>query len=84
MHSLTAHDHSVAASGDGSVKLWDVALGEGRPIKNFHEHEHEVYSVDWNLVNKAQHFDWCSGDDMALTSLWPAGTVRHGGLGRQD
>ena len=43
---------SVAASGDGSVKLWDVALGEGRPIKNFHEHEHEVYSVDWNLVQK--------------------------------
>jgi len=33
--------------------LWDVALGEGKPIKKFAEHEHEVYSVDWNLVNKA-------------------------------
>ena len=44
---------SVAASGDGSVMLWDVALGEGKPIKKFAEHEHEVYSVDWNLVNKA-------------------------------
>ena len=51
--SPTDYSCSVAASGDGSVKLWDV-LSPGRPIKNYHEHEHEVYSVDWNLVNKVQ------------------------------
>lgn len=64
---LTVHLCSVAASGDGSVKLWDVALGEGKPIKNYHEHEHEVYSVDWNLVNK-----------VPLLESWQCALSEHG------
>ena len=42
----------VSASGDGSVKLWDIAAGSPYPMKSYEEHTHEVYSVDWNLVNK--------------------------------
>merc|ERR1711904_284336 len=62
-------NHLVAASGDGSIKLWDVAMGEGRPIKNYHEHEHEVYSVDWNLVNKELFVTGAWDDKIKLWSL---------------
>ncbi|KAI9146365.1 WD40 repeat-like protein [Paraphysoderma sedebokerense] len=41
----------VTASGDGSIKLWDVTLKDF-PIQNWHEHTREVFSVDWNLVKK--------------------------------
>ncbi|SGZ28697.1 BQ5605_C027g10413 [Microbotryum silenes-dioicae] len=49
----------VTASGDGSVKLWDVALDEF-PIRKWHEHAREVFSVDWNNLQK----------DLFCTSSW--------------
>ncbi|SCV67477.1 BQ2448_5088 [Microbotryum intermedium] len=49
----------VTASGDGSVKLWDVAL-DGFPIRKWHEHAREVFSVDWNNLQK----------DLFCTSSW--------------
>ncbi|EGW31577.1 uncharacterized protein SPAPADRAFT_62194 [Spathaspora passalidarum NRRL Y-27907] len=42
----------VAASGDGSIKLFDITVGQF-PIMNWKEHQREVFSVRWNLVDKA-------------------------------
>eukprot|EP00897_Mesotaenium_endlicherianum_P010692 jgi/Mesen1/9651/ME000671S09013 len=43
----------VSASGDGSIKVWDVALPpQANPIRSLEEHTHEVYSVEWNGVRK--------------------------------
>lgn len=41
----------VAASGDGSVKMFDLKVGQF-PVMNFKEHRREVFSVNWNLVDK--------------------------------
>ncbi|RHZ51280.1 hypothetical protein Glove_481g9 [Diversispora epigaea] len=41
----------VTASGDGSIKLWDITLPEF-PIRNWREHGREVFSVHWNLIKK--------------------------------
>lgn len=41
----------VTGGGDGSIKLWDVTL-EDYPIQSFQEHTKEVYSVDWNCIEK--------------------------------
>ena len=58
-----AHEQQlVAASGDGSVKLFDVvAPTGGRPVAVFCEHQAEVAGVDWNLVEK-DAFASCSWD----------------------
>lgn len=45
-------NHLIAASGDGSIKLWDLTLPQEFPIRAFQEHTHEVYALDWNLVYK--------------------------------
>ncbi|KAL3690420.1 hypothetical protein R1sor_016729 [Riccia sorocarpa] len=43
----------VSASGDGSLKVWDVAAPPmANPIRSLEEHTHEVYSVDWNGIRK--------------------------------
>ncbi|KAK4055972.1 peroxisomal targeting signal 2 receptor [Microbotryomycetes sp. JL221] len=54
------HENQLAtASGDGSVKLWDVVLNDF-PIRKWHEHQREVFSIDWSNVQK----------DMFCTSSW--------------
>lgn len=59
------HENQVAtASGDGSVKLWDVMLNEF-PIRKWHEHQREVFSIDWSNTQK----------DLFCTSSWD-GTVK--------
>ena len=50
----------VSASGDGSVKLWDLNTTDNFPVQNFREHSQECASVDWNLVRK----------DCFVTSSW--------------
>lgn len=40
------------ASGDGSIKLFDTALAD-LPVASWQEHTREVFSVNWNLVDKA-------------------------------
>ncbi|KAL9644368.1 hypothetical protein ABK040_005826 [Willaertia magna] len=45
----------LSCSGDGSIKVFDITStsgGEGQPVMNFMEHSKEVYSVDYNTVNK--------------------------------
>jgi peroxin-7 len=41
----------VAASGDGTVKLYDITVNQF-PVMQWQEHTREVYSVSWNLVSK--------------------------------
>ncbi|KAJ3102715.1 hypothetical protein HDU97_000328 [Phlyctochytrium planicorne] len=49
----------VTATGDGSVKLWDLSLADF-PVRNWQEHSREVFSVSWNLRKK----------DTFLTGSW--------------
>ncbi|KAL9602232.1 MAG: hypothetical protein Q9219_001956 [cf. Caloplaca sp. 3 TL-2023] len=47
-----AHENQcVVATGDGSVKLFDIGLDEF-PVQSWQEHKREVYAVHWNLVAK--------------------------------
>lgn len=41
----------VTGCGDGSIKLWDTTLPD-YPVRNYREHTKEVFSVNWNLVDK--------------------------------
>ena len=41
----------VVATGDGSIKLFDVSLNEF-PVQSWQEHKREVFAVHWNLVTK--------------------------------
>lgn len=64
-----AHDSLViAASGDGSVKLYDLSLPPtNNPIRSFKEHIREVQAVDYNTVRK-DSFLSASWDD--TVKLW--------------
>ncbi|KAF8757738.1 WD domain, G-beta repeat [Rhizoctonia solani] len=41
----------VTASGDGSLRLWDITMTD-LPVRVWHEHVKEVYSVDWSNLRK--------------------------------
>ncbi|EIN09500.1 WD40 repeat-like protein [Punctularia strigosozonata HHB-11173 SS5] len=48
------HENQLAtASGDGSIRLWDVMLND-LPIRVWQEHTREVFSVDWSNIEKSQ------------------------------
>ncbi|KAJ2719774.1 peroxisomal targeting signal 2 receptor [Coemansia sp. Benny D115] len=50
--SETHENQLVTASGDGSVKLWDITLNS-HPVAKWHEHQREVMCVEWNYTSKA-------------------------------
>jgi len=54
----------LTAGGDGSIKLFDIGVGE-YPVAAWQEHPREVFAVHWNLIDK-QTF---------LSSSWD-GTVK--------
>jgi peroxin-7 len=55
-----SHENQIlTASGDGSIKLFDISLNQF-PIQSWTEHAREVFSVHWNLVSK----------DTFLSSSW--------------
>ncbi|CAO1617888.1 unnamed protein product [Sympodiomycopsis kandeliae] len=56
----------VTASGDGSIKLWDTTLMD-HPIRNWHEHGRETFSVDWNNLKKEL---FVSGSWDASAKIW--------------
>ncbi|KAF8892233.1 WD40-repeat-containing domain protein [Infundibulicybe gibba] len=56
----------VTASGDGSIKLWDVMLND-LPIRAWSEHTREVFSIDWSNIKK-DTFASASWD--GCTKLW--------------
>merc|ERR1712093_210590 len=61
------HENQLAtASGDGSIKLWDVALNN-HPIRHWHEHSREIFCIDWGNIRKDQ-FATCSWDH--TIKLW--------------
>ncbi len=49
--SETHENQVVVAAGDGSIKLFDIALNEF-PVQSWQEHNREVFAVHWNLVAK--------------------------------
>lgn len=49
--SETHENQVVVAAGDGSIKLFDIALNDF-PVQSWQEHNREVFSVHWNLVVK--------------------------------
>lgn len=75
-----AHEnHVVAASGDGSIKLFDLTVGQF-PVQNWHEHSREVFSTNWNLVNKSNFVSsswdgtikvWDANSSQSLLTLSP-------------
>ncbi|KAM0749288.1 WD40 repeat-like protein [Meredithblackwellia eburnea MCA 4105] len=56
----------VTASGDGSVKLWDIMLNDF-PIRKWHEHAREVFSIDWSNVQKEL---FCTGSWDCSVKIW--------------
>ncbi|KAK5725651.1 peroxisomal targeting signal 2 receptor [Elasticomyces elasticus] len=54
----------LTAGGDGSIKLFDIGVGEF-PVAGWQEHGREVFSVHWGLVEKSRF----------LSSSWD-GTVK--------
>lgn len=56
----------VVASGDGSIKLFDVALKD-LPLSNWREHKREVFSVHWNLIQKET---FCSSSWDTTVKIW--------------
>lgn len=72
-------NHVVAASGDGSIKLFDITVGQF-PIMNWQEHTKEVFSTNWNLVDKTSFVSsswdgtmkvWNSNNQKSLLTLSP-------------
>jgi peroxin-7 len=68
----------VSASGDGSVKVWDVAGPPNmNPLRSFEEHTHEVYAVHWNQVRRDVFLSASWDDTVKLWTLnGPPGSVR--------
>ena len=65
--SETHENHVVTASGDGDIKLFDVAAGRAFPIMRFREHTKEVFSVNWNMV---QRDIFCSASWDGTIKVW--------------
>lgn len=43
----------LSASGDGSIKVWDLnGPPQANPLRSLEEHSREVYSLNWNLVRR--------------------------------
>ncbi|GJP37286.1 hypothetical protein CLOM_g21712 [Closterium sp. NIES-68] len=67
----------VSASGDGSVKIWDLALPPAsNPIRSFEEHIREVQSVDWNVVRRDSFLSSSWDDTIKLWALESGQSIR--------
>mmetsp|Transcript_26304 Transcript_26304/g.36345 ORF Transcript_26304/g.36345 Transcript_26304/m.36345 type:complete len:318 (+) Transcript_26304:1-954(+) len=60
----------VSASGDGSIKVWDLSQApQMNPLRSFEEHSHEVYAVAWNLVQRDCFLSASWDDSIKLWNL---------------
>lgn len=57
----------VSSCGNGKLFLWDLSSNRNSPLKIFHGHSKEVYSVNWNLVEKT---NFISGSWDLSIKLW--------------
>ncbi|MCJ1354861.1 MAG: peroxisomal targeting signal 2 receptor [Icmadophila ericetorum] len=64
--SETHENQVVVAAGDGSIKLFDIALNDF-PVQSWQEHKREVFAVHWNLVAKDT---FCSSSWDGCIKIW--------------
>jgi peroxin-7 len=60
------HNQLLAASGDGSIKLYDTSADDF-PVMNWKEHNREVFCVNWNGVVKDR---FCSSSWDGTVRIW--------------
>lgn len=61
------HENQIlTCSGDGSISLFDITLSQFL-IKRFQEHQREVFSVYWNMVDKSI---FCSSSWDSTIKVW--------------
>ncbi|KAF0933379.1 hypothetical protein E2562_018000 [Oryza meyeriana var. granulata] len=67
----------AAASGDGSVRLFDVALPPAQnPVRLLREHAREVHGIDWNPVRRDAFLSASWDDTLKLWSPDRPASVR--------
>ena len=67
----------LSASGDGSIKVWDLAAPPAaNPLRSLEEHTHEVYSLHWNLVRRDCFLSGSWDDTVKLWNLTHPGSLR--------
>jgi peroxin-7 len=60
----------ISASGDGSIKVWDLAAPpQANPLRSLEEHRHEVYSLHWNVVRRDCFLSGSWDDTIKLWNL---------------
>ncbi|KAI4133686.1 MAG: hypothetical protein LQ338_000015 [Usnochroma carphineum] len=64
--SESHENQCVAATGDGSIKLFDIGLDKF-PVQSWQEHKREVFAVHWNLVAKDT---FCSSSWDGTIKIW--------------
>lgn len=67
----------LSASGDGSIKVWDVnAPPHANPLRSFEEHRHEAYCLNWNQVRRDTFLSGSWDDTIKLWSLAQPHSIR--------
>ncbi|PNW70682.1 hypothetical protein CHLRE_17g730200v5 [Chlamydomonas reinhardtii] len=67
----------VAASGDGSIKVYDTALPpHANPVRGFKEHRHECCSLAWNTSKRDVFLSSSWDDTIKLWSLNSPASLR--------
>ncbi|KAL8787024.1 MAG: hypothetical protein Q9213_002460 [Squamulea squamosa] len=64
--SESHENQCVVATGDGSIKLFDISLDQF-PVQSWQEHKREVFAVHWNLVAKDT---FCSSSWDGTIKIW--------------
>ncbi|KAL8854707.1 MAG: hypothetical protein Q9221_000489 [Calogaya cf. arnoldii] len=64
--SESHENQCVVATGDGSIKLFDISLDQF-PVQSWQEHKREVFAVHWNLVAKDT---FCSSSWDGTIKVW--------------
>lgn len=60
----------ISASGDGSIKVWDLgAPPHANPLRSLEEHKHEVYSLHWNTIKRDIFLSGSWDDTIKLWTL---------------
>ncbi|GFY71133.1 peroxisomal targeting signal 2 receptor [Trichonephila inaurata madagascariensis] len=59
-------DQLITSCGDGSIQIWDLSVSPN-PIRKYHIHNEEVYSVEWNPRNALTYILSASWDKTVKT-----------------